>query len=339
VPDAKQVIECPQCQRLHEIDLNETGQRFECACGKWLDVADVGAEAPTAEAGVGGETQKDGSATAAAGKQKANAWAALRANWKLASGVGVGLAALIIGLAFWRGPQFTLGSIRFGGTGGLRAQQPKEDPEVYLRILEDNSRVNEHAEAAAKLLHMGDAVIVPRLCQMAKRPDLVSRPTVLRLLGQKGEEQSLDALVGLLGDPDKTTVFLAVTAVTQIGTPMAENLLRREMQSPVRARELLPSVAAVHNDLAARIVRAALAEPALRTQALQEIAKARLSKCVADVVPIASDRDTDEAERVRAVETLGALDTPEARRALIKLTEDSIVGWKARQILDAKAAH
>ena len=184
---------------------------------------------------------------------------------------------------------------------------------------------------------MSDAVIVPRLCQMAKRPELVSRPTVLRLLGQKGEEQSLDVLIGLLGDPDKTTVFLAVTAVAQIGTPLAENLLRREMQSPVRARELLPSVAAVRNDLAARVVRAALAEPALRTQALQEIAKSRLGKCVGDVVRIASDRDLEEGERVKAIETLGALGAPEARRALIRLSEDSIVGWKARQALDEKA--
>ena len=320
--EATQVIECSGCGRLHQVDPVVTGDRFECECGKSLEVR---LESPQA----GDRPGSEGDATSAVG----SLLAALKKRWKLAAAVALVLVGAAIFFSFWRGPKTSLAHLELGA-GGLTATGPKENPEVHLQILEDNARSAEHPLAASILLRMNHSSIVPRLCRIAARGDLDSRTLVVRLLGQKGEDQPLDVLGPLMDDSNKTLSLAAIVAVTRIGSPLAESVLQRVVQMPTRAREALPSIAAVRNDVARRVLKASLETPALRMLAMEEIGKARVSGCVPALGALARNRTILQADRVRSVDTLGELRSAKARRMLIYLTEDSEIGWKARQVLD-----
>jgi len=324
VADDVQVIECSKCGRLHEIDPETVGKTIECDCGQTLTPRPDGSHEET-------DGDSVGVAEAAAGGN--SLVGRLKSHWKLTLLVSAGIVCMLVFVALWRGPSPTLANLQFDGRGGA-SKGSEEDPEIYLRILEDNSRADEHDGAAAKLVRMHSRSIVPRLCQMARRRDLVSRLLVIGLLGQKQEEQALEVLGELMDGPDMTLGFAAVTAVARIGGPMSESMLRGLIRTPGRARQVLPSIAAVRNDVAARVLRAALDDPSLRMLAMDEIGKTRAEGCVSALVRLAMDRTIIEVDRVKAVETLGLLRSVKARRALIGLSEDGNIGWKARQVLD-----
>jgi hypothetical protein len=326
VADNVQVIECPECGRLHEVDLSTAHGGIECDCGHSLEVPSGPPE--SSAAGDGGESEVPS-------PSRASTVEAVKRHWKPAVGIAAGIAAAMLAVAFWRGPEPTLAFFGLGG-GRSSARRPGEDPEVYLRALEDNTRAEEHGAAAAKLLQMNHAAIVPRLCEMVRRDDLASRNLIICLLGQKGDKRALEALEVLIDDKNQTLAFAATTAVALIGTPLAESILRERVRMPSRGRLLLPSIAAARNPLAGRVLMATLKNPALRTQALDEIGKARLDVCIPALVRLAQDRSAPETDRARSVETLARLDTVAARHALVRLTDNVSIGWKARQVLEQK---
>ncbi len=320
--ESTETIECPECGRVHEVDPVQTGAQFQCECGKVLDVP-MGL--PEAEATRSEDEREQGGLIAR-----------LKGHWKTATAVAGGVIAVLAFLGFWKAPEITLAFFGGGqGAPGTGDAVVREDPEIYLQILEDNSCAEEHPKAAARLLQMEDPEIVPRLCQIGAREDLTSRTLVLRLLGLKGNEGALKLLGPLLEDKNRTLAHISATSITQIDSPLAESLLREHIQLPGRARELLPSIAAVRNDTAQRIVGAGLANPALRSLAMAEITKNKLKGCVPSLYALAADRSMDEFDRMQCIEALGKLDSVEARRALVRLLEDSSVAWKVRQVLDA----
>ena len=322
--DDMQVIECSKCGRLHEVNLEGGVTTVECECGQTLTPK------PEASRGSAGTESSSAAEPVADGDSVAGK---LKRHWKVTLLVSAGIVGLLVFVALWRGPSPTLANLQFDGRGGASAT-PEENPEIYLRILEDNSRVSEHDGAAAKLVRLRSPCIVPRLCQMVRQEDLVSRMLVVGLLGQKQSEQGLEVLSGMMDSPDRTLGFAAITAVARIGGPLAESMLRGVVRSPGRAREVLPSIAAVRNDVASRILRASLDDPSLRVLAMEQIGKTRAEGCVQALARLAMDRTIIEVDRIKAVDTLGQLANVEARRALIYLSEDGNIGWKARQVLD-----
>ncbi len=168
--------------------------------------------------------------------------------------------------------------------------------------------------------------------QLVGRADLVSRVLVVKVLGDKGEESALPALHPLTGDPDRAIMLAAVEAVTRINTPMAETILIDAVRLPSRARDVLPAIAAVHNDVATRVLTFALDDPSLRALAMEQIAATRQTGCVPALVNLARNRLVLDADRMASIDALGRINTPESRRALINLAQDGDIGWKARQV-------
>jgi hypothetical protein len=321
-----QVIECGDCGRLHQVGADKAGKSISCDCGKTLEVALIGA--------LEGADGASGQAGGAAGSEvPASVGGRLLRHWRA---LGIGLAvivAAVVGFSFWYGPHRTMATLPVGD-GNRSSKARIENPEVYLAILEDNNRSDEHQNAAQVLLRLRDPVIVPRLCKMAARKDLAARPIVAELLGKKGDEAALAVLSNMLNEEDKTLVFLAAGAIAQIGSPLSESILLELIRMPSRGREILAPIAAAKNDVSVEILEAALDDPALRGGAMDEIAASRQGRCVEALSELARNRQVIEADRLKGIETLGSLNTPEARRALLRLAQDGRVGWKARQVLD-----
>lgn len=320
-----QIIECASCGTLHEVDPADGGKPFECECGELIKPT---VRLVPGKAG-GGDASDQGGASGASG---GGILALAARHWKIVAGATAAIVIAAACFAFWQGPAAT-----FGGpeSHASKATPEPEDPEVYLRILEDNARADEHDRAVTALLRMEHPDIVPRLIQIAGRSGLVSRLAVVGLLGQKGDERAIEVLEPMVDGSNRTLAFAAVTSITQIGSPLSESILRRLVRQPARGREILPSVAQVANKLSARILTVTLQNPALRGQAMEQIARSRVNGCVPALSDLALDRTVLEAERLQAVETLGELNSAEARRALIGLTEDSRIGWKARYVLES----
>lgn len=322
-----QVIECAKCGRLHEVAADEQADTVTCECGAELEVTVPEA---SAEDAVGAATDPD---TGLPGF-----FATLRHHWKIVTLIFVVLIGVGVFFAFWHGPTRILAHFHLAGgpsvTGGDSAA---EDPEVHLRTLADNARAGEHAHAAAMLLRMNHPAIVPGLCRMAAQPELLSRLLVVRLLGQMGDESALEVLGPLMTDADKELASAATVSVTRIGTPLAEAALRDMVRVPSRGREALGSIASARNDTAARVLGVCLDDPSLRSLTLDEIAKSRVTGCTDSLVRLARNRLVQQTDRMKSVETLGRLESVESRRALLQLTDDTQVGWKARQVLDELA--
>lgn len=334
--DEGHIIECSQCGRLHQVSADKVGQKIKCDCGKKLAV-DVPAGAGTGGGAASGDAVSSGggSGSASSDGTSGGVVGSVKRHWKAFIAAAVLIVVALVAVSFWRGPDTSLGQGGAGGPGFGAAE--KEDPKIHLHVLEDNARSDEHDIAVRTLLRLGDTTIVPRLCRMAQRSDLVSRPLVIRLLGKKGDEAALEVLRPLLSDTEPTIVYASAEAVARINTPLSESILRGVMQMPTRGREVLPSIAIVKNDLSNRILASALQNPALRTQAMGEIGTLRVNGCVAALVKLARNRTVLEADRVRSVETLSMIDTPEARRALLQLIDDDHISWKARQLLESQS--
>jgi HEAT repeats len=342
--DEGHIIECSRCGRLHQVSADKIGQKIKCDCGKELAVdvpagAGTGGGAASGDAassgGGSGKASSDGTSGGGPHEGSGGVVGSVKRHWKAFIAAAVLIAVALAAVSFWRGPETSLGQGGAGGPGFGAAE--KEDPEIHLHVLEDNARSDEHDIAVRTLLRLGDTTIVPRLCRMAQRSDLVSRPLVIRLLGKKGDEVALEVLRPLLSDTEPTIVYASAEAVARINTPLSESILRGVMQMPTRGREVLPSIAIVKNDLSNRILASALQNPALRTQAMDEIGTLRVNGCVAALVKLARNRTVLEADRVRSVETLSLIDTPEARRALLQLIDDDHISWKARQLLESQS--
>jgi hypothetical protein len=325
MPDNVRVLECPQCKRLHEVDPAKSGGRFLCECGNELKVESLRREDQ------GGQVQP----APQAGRPLRTRLPALSKNWKVisvAAAVIIGLGALF---TFLHEPERRLPQVAFAGQGGeLSRLTPKEDPEIFLKILEDNSQISGHANASLRLLSMRDSRIVPRLCELLDRKELASRPIVLRMLGELGDDRALSTLEGLARSDDPTVAGMSIASITQVGSPVAESVLYRLLSQPAKTREIIPHIARVRNDVAARVVGACLDQPSLRMLVLNEIARSRLLKCAARVAIVAEDRDIPEPDRLKSIETLGELNCPESRRALATLLDDSTVSGQARLILN-----
>lgn len=344
--DKSQVVECSQCGRLHEVDPQEVGDSFECECGKTLEVLKDGAKSEGGgdDAVTDAAEGADGTQAAASHEGEATegteggegTLAALKRHWKMTIAIAGAVVVALVLVSFWRGPGPILGHPG-GGGGNIGSSGPAEDPEVYLRILEDNDRVGEHAGAASNLLRMEHPAIVPRLCQIAERSDLVSRPLAVHILGQKQDGQALEILGKLVNGDDATLALAAATAVARIGSPLAESMLGNLVRVPSRAREVLPSIASARNALSARILTSALEDPSLRTQVMEEIGKARVEECLPALAAMATDRTIIEGDRIKSIETIGRFKCVEARRVLIHLSQDNSIGWKARQMLEDQA--
>jgi hypothetical protein len=314
-------IECPECRRVHEVDAARDGVQFICDCGHVLDTD------PLPAAGKGGGAKK--SFIPASWKPRL---VALAKNWKVSAPVAAGVVGLILAAIFFHGPTFVLGS-GFSGHGSVFTGQARENPEIYLRLLEDNSRESEHLKAGAALLGMREATIVPRLCELATRDGLVSHKLVLQLLGQLGNERALATLEKLANGPDAETSRQAVSSITQIGTPTAESVLARLIAQPAKARDLLETMAAVRNDAAGRVLNSCFLRPALRSQAIDLAGRFRLARCTDPLGSVARDRELEDKDRLASIEALGRIKVPESRRILLSLLEDSTVGFKARAII------
>ena len=315
-------IECPQCRRVHEVDAAKDGVQFSCECGHVLDTDPL----PAAKQG-----GAPGNLSRLAGVWKTRLLP-LAKNWKVSVPVGTGLVGVALAAVFLHGPTFVLGS-GFTGHGLTVASPPRENPEVHLRLLEDNARQPEHLKAAAALLGMHEATIVPRLCELATRDGLASQKLVLRLLGQLGDERALATLGPLAGGPDAEVSRLAVASITQIGTPTAESVLLKLIAQPTKARDLLETMAGVRNDAAGRVLSSCLERPALRSQAIDLAGRFRVARCTEALAVVARDRELRDEDRLASIEALGRLKLPESRRILRSLVEDSTVGFQAREIL------
>jgi hypothetical protein len=315
-------IECPQCKKVHEVDAARDGVQFTCECGHVLDTD------PLAKAKTGGGGARK-SLIPAAWKTRI---VTLAKNWKISAPVGAGVVALTLAAIFFHGPTFVLGG-GFRGHGTGLTSQAQENPEPYLKTLEDNSRQAEHLKAAAELLGMHDSTIVPRLCELAARDGLASHKLVLQLLGQLGSDRALQTLEQLSGGADLEASRQAVASITQIGTPTAESVVTKLIAQPAKARDLLETIAAVRNDTAGRVISSCFQRPALRSQAIDLAGRFRLARCTEPLSAVARDRDLSDEDRLAGIEALGRINQPESRRILRSLVEDSTVGYKAREII------
>jgi len=314
-------IECPQCKKVHEVDAAKDGIQFTCECGHVLDTVPLPA------------AKKDGGA-----KKRFNfaAWKdrllPLVKNWKVSAPVGAGVVALTLAAIYLHGPTYVLGG-GLKGHGTATVTQARENPEPFLKMLEDNARQPEHLKAVAELLGMHDSTIVPRLCEMATRDGLVAHKLIMQLLGQLGDDRALATLGQLSDGADLETTRQAVASITQIGTPTAESVVTKLIAQPAKARDLLETIAAVHNDAAGRVISSCLQRPALRSQAIDLAGRFRLARCTEPLSAVARDRELGDEDRLASLEALGRINLPESRRILRSLTEDSTVGWKAREIV------
>ena len=345
MPGESKLVECPQCGRLHEIDPQMSGERFECDCGKWLDIegedsapagqATDGAAGDSRSGSTGGRGSAAGESPAPSPRKKLNSAGALlrrlRRNWRVTVAAVVAVAVVIALVAMWHRPESSLANLDFGR---LAPRAPARNAvEELLTILEDDSRAAEHARAAAGLLERHNQHTVDRLCELAQKEELASRPLVIRLLGQIGDDHALPVLQTLMNGQEVGVSRMATAALTQLGTPSAESLLRKELARPERARETLGVIAGVRSEAAARLVSSCLANPALRIEAMDEIAARRLERCIPDLALLARDEHMPEPDRLHSVKTLGQLRTSDARRVLVRLVEDPVVGWQARREL------
>jgi hypothetical protein len=302
------------------VDLSQVKDSITCECGQKLEVS---AEILAAAAATG---------TEAAAPGRGHILASLRNHWRLLTIAAGAVAAAVVVLSFLYGPDLVLG--RWAADDGDASSDAAkiENPEIYLQTLADNAREDEHSEAAVMLTRLKDPVIVPRLCQLAGRAELVSRALVVKVLGDKGEESALTTLGPMVGDADRAIMLAAVEAVTRINTPMAESILIDSVRLPSRARDVLPAIAAVRNDVATRVLTFALDDPSLRALAMEQIAAGRQAGCVPALVNLARNRLVLDADRMASIDALGRINTPESRRALISLAQDDDLGWKARQV-------
>lgn len=314
-------VECPQCRRVHEVDVAKDGEQFACECGQMLDTDPL----PAVRKGGGAKR----SFIPASWKPRL---VALAKNWKVSAPVAAGVIALTLAAVFFHGPTFVLGS-GFTGHGSTFTGQARENPEPFLRLLEDNSRQSEHLKAGAALLGMRDPAIVPRLCELATRDGLAAQKLVLQLLGQLGDERALPTLEQLAGRSDAEISRQAVSSITQIGTPTAESVVSRLIAQPAKARDLLETIAAVRNDAAGRVLSSCLQRPALRSQTIDLAGRFRLARCTEPLASVARDRELRDEDRLASIEALGRINVPDSRRILLSLLEDSTVGFKAREII------
>ena len=313
---------------MHEVAAGKT--RMECECGEVL-ANPAAASAEPVPAG----TETAPSAAEQAESPSPGLLGRVRSNWRLFSVVSVVLIAAGLLLAFLRAPNLTFGELKLTGRGGLAVKSSRIDIEACLRILEDNDRSGEHLAAAEALLQLRQTeVLIKRLSEMALGPELVSRTLIIRTLGQMGDDRALAVLESLFKDEDSSIVQLAVGAATQVDSASAESVLRKYFANPTWAREMLPAVAMVNNDTAARVVGSCLKRPELRVVAIKEIRLSKMKRCVTDLIELASDQSVFESDRVKAIEALGTFKGRATRRALADLLDDSKVGWKARQLLD-----
>lgn len=358
-----QLLDCPECGVLHEVDPSVTGERVQCSCGAWIDVpvpddlepnafndSDEG-EAPaggagsdasgsggrgaSAAGGAGGACSTPSRAAAAGAALFVSVSAGARRRWKLVSAVAGPVVLALVLAAFWRGPELLFGGAGSGTDGAEHAQATKPDPSEYLEILADNDRAEAHPRAAAALLQIRDLGTVPRLCELAADDGLVARPFVLRILGYLGDDRAVPVLDQVVAGDGGADGLVAAAALCEIGSPQAESVLRRHLKDARRARKLLPAIATVDNLTASKLVGASLRRSSLRSLSFKTIVESDLEGCVDDLAALATDRDVPSADRLRAVEVLGRLGTPEAHRALGQMLEDGQVGWKARQVFES----
>lgn len=320
-----QVIECKHCGRLHQVDVDQVKDSITCECGKELEVGGQGDGAAAVVAGV---------VAAASG---VSILTSLRQHWKFLAITASVLVAAVVVLSFLYGPDIALGKLNLGqgGGGGGGGNVAKTDnAEVYLLALADNNRSDEHPDAAAMLARMKNPIIVPRLCQLAARKELSSRLLVVKVLGEKGDESALSVLGTMINEPERTVVLAVAEAVARINSPLSETILLEVVRMPSRAREVLPAIAVVRNDVSMRVMNLALDDPSLRSLAMEQIGAAAMNGCIPSLMNLARNRLVLEADCMMSMETLGRINTPEARRALLQLTQDGHIGWKARQVLE-----
>lgn len=317
-----QVIECRHCGRLHQVDVSKVKDSIPCDCGQKLEVSG----------------EKDAAAAGAVEASGGSIATSLRQHWKSLTVAALVVVAAVTALSFLYGPDIVLGRLPGGqGSDGLGVART-ESAEVYLQALADNQRGNEHTQAALMLTRMKDPAIAPRLCQLAAKTDLASRLLVVKVLGERGEESALSVLGSMLNEPDRTVVLAAAEAVARINSPVSETLLLEVVRMPSRAREVLPAIATVRNDVSTRVMTLALDDPSLRSLAMEQIGMAALNGCIPSLMNLGRNRLILEADRMKSIETLGQMNTPEARRALLQLTQDGNIGWKARQVLEGLAS-
>jgi hypothetical protein len=332
--DAVRLIECAQCGRLHELAAGEAPGT--CECGSTLTVpeeavAEVSAPAPQMP------VEEEPPAEPAAGSVGPGAFRRAVSHWKLISVAATVAIVATVAVAFVRQPDLLLAGFRMGGTGDTPVPVEPMDLEHHISILADNARTSEHLAASGILLQSGQTdLLIARLSELVMRSDLASRKLMIQMLGQLGDDRALEVLEKLFADIDPTVRQLAVSAVAQVDSPSAESLLRKGFAHADWARQMMPVIAAVRTRAAAGVLGACLRRAELRDATLQEIASRRVELCAGDVGAIAADRQETEEARIAAMDVLGVLGGREAHKALADLLDDSVVGWKARQVLERK---
>ncbi|HOI54536.1 MAG TPA: hypothetical protein PLP01_04760 [Phycisphaerae bacterium] len=333
--DGVRLIECAQCGRLHEIAAGE--KPGTCECGTALKEPHEAADSVSAPADVPAPGQAPAEETPSSPPLHGILYSALH-NWKVLSAAATLAIVVILAAVFVRWPSISLAGIRLDGSGGAAVPRVAAiDIEAQLSIIADNSRAKEHLAASAILLQSRqEEALIARLSELVMRQDLASRKLMIQMLGQLGDDRALAVLEKLFADSDATIGHLAVSAVATIDSPSAESMLRRHCAQPDRARQMMPAVATARTRTSARVMASCLRRPELCDQAIQEIRNCRVEFCVPDLGSLAADRRQTEQTRLVAVEALGTLGGREAHKALADLLEDSVVGWKARQVLEGQ---
>ncbi|MBN2583861.1 MAG: HEAT repeat domain-containing protein [Planctomycetes bacterium] len=333
--DDVRVIECSQCGRLHEVAPGE--KPGTCDCGNALKDPHEAKASAKASADQSSDNGSSGDGAEGEGREKRGLFCRAIRSWQVMSAAAIVVIVGILAVVFMRSPEVSFAEISLNGSGGLSGDADRVNVEVYLRIIADNTRTKEHLAASGVLLQSKQTeLLVTRLSELVLQPDLAARKLMIRMLGQLGDDRALPVLEKLFQDTDATIRQLAVSAVTQIDTPSAESILRKGFAQPDWAREMLPGVAMARNRTAARVLSACLRRPELCAAAVQEIKLCHVDFCIADLSAVAADRRESQEMRVMAIEALGTFEGREAHKALADLLDDSVVGWKARQVLDEK---
>ncbi len=324
-PLQKLVVTCRKCRRLHEIDRQPDDHSYTCDCGNAIRFSPP-------PSGILLPRTSDQPSTELLEMTSRSGWTGLSIRRTvLATVTAIIVAAMVI--SFWHGPPITWADL----TGSeLRTADLAGDSTAarqWLRILENNAAIDQHAEAAAALRRLNDPQTIAPLCSLAERGGLESRLFVIAVLGHIGGDEALPTLRRLFGSGDTAVVNMAITATTAINSPSAESVLLELLRDPVHGRNALPVIAAMRNDLAVKVLSQMIQRGPLAAPALREIGNFRLVGCTSSVLEMAADHTGDMAFRLLCLEALAQLDTLEARRGLVNLQDDSRIGWKARRLL------
>ncbi len=333
--DEIRLIECAQCGRLHEIAAGE--KPGTCECGAALSESQETVDSVFARTDVPASRHSPPDLADSSQRPHGFLHSALH-NWKVLSVAATLVIIAILAVVFVRQPSISLAGIRLSGSGGAAAPRDAAiDIEAQLGILVDNSRTKEHLAASALLLQSRQQeTLIARLSELVMREDLASRKLMVQMLSQLGDDRALAVLERLFADSDATIGQLAVNAVATIDSPSAESLLRRHCAQSDWARQMMPAVAMARTRTSARVLAACLRRPELRDLAMQQIRHCRIDFCVPDLGSVAADRQLTEQTRLEAVEALGAFGGREAQKTLADLLDDSVVGWKVRQVLEGQ---